>query len=161
MLENMVEQKFILQNEKERRKVLDDTCFDLFRLMLNTKIQETGIRYNDLFRLAKQLLHISKPTFNDHLQHLKRKKYVLSRREGKQKVLLSLNLEHQAVKSSIEARVELQEDLKRLGALLENKDYLTRLPEMIARTSTINMLNQMRISLSLVTLPENSQKNRV
>lgn len=154
--------KRIEEEIPERQQILDDICYRIFRMMLyNLKISESGIRYNQLYRLLKGHFSISKPTFNDHLGHLKDKKYVISKKEEKQKVRLFLNFNHPAVSGSKKAKEEFLDNIQRLRVLIDDKDYMDKLPILLAKTAVINSLNQMRLSVLYSMLPETSAKKNL
>ena len=61
--------------ENRIRQHLDKTCEKIIKIMLIHKVyEEDKKRYNELYRIVKGIIKISKPTFNDHIKHLIKKK---------------------------------------------------------------------------------------
>lgn len=100
--------------------LLDENCKKIFSVLL---FSDKKIRFNELYRTLNQIgVKLSKPTMIEHLQHLKNKKIVTRRKEGKQKVTYQVNwkkLEH------LGETIKTQQALKRT---LENKENFKSFP---------------------------------
>jgi len=77
------------------KRLLDETCEKIFSVLLGT---DKKLRFNMLHRTLNQIgLEMSKPTLAKHLNHLKKRRLLIRRKEGKQNVTYQVNwkkLEH-------------------------------------------------------------------
>ncbi len=93
MAENNKDKKIDKLTEKVSQ--LDDICSSIYLTLLIYK----KARFNELYRKVIKLNpktasgkpFVSRPTFNDHLGHLKKKKLIVTKELGKQNVVYSLN----------------------------------------------------------------------
>ena len=93
------------------KPILDETCKKIFSLLL---VSDKKLRFNELHRTLKEVgLKMSKPTLVEHLNHLKKRRLLIRKKEGKQKVFYRVNWEkleplgeaiktHQALKHTLE-----------------------------------------------------------
>lgn len=70
---------------------MDDVCANIYVILIGMK----RLRVNELYRTLCRLgIKVSKSTFFDHLNHLKRQNLILREKEGKQNVTWVLNKDH-------------------------------------------------------------------
>jgi len=84
------------QEEVPEKLGLDKYCYKIMLLMfVKTVYEDHPMRFNELYNLVYSAKvrwrGMSKPTFNDHLQHLVKRGYVKRQRKGKQNVIYFLN----------------------------------------------------------------------
>lgn len=92
---------------------LDEICKSIFSVFLVT---DEELRFNELHRTLGMIgLKMSKPTLSEHLKHLRRKKLVVRRKEGKQNVSYKTNWKEL---ESLDKAIKTQQALKRT---LENE----------------------------------------
>jgi hypothetical protein len=118
-------------NERIFRKVtqLDDICKSIYLPLSWRK----SLRYNELFRTVNRINpkqssgkdFISKPTFDDHLKHLIKRKLVVANRKGKQNVTYSISKSELRVWENV-GKVDfedIEEWVKRLHILDDFKRF--------------------------------------
>ena len=71
------------------KPLLDEYCKNIFSVFL---VSEKALRFNELYRTLNDIgLKMTKPTLIDHLNHLRKAKLLIKRKEGKQNVSYSAN----------------------------------------------------------------------
>jgi DNA-binding HxlR family transcriptional regulator len=137
---------------------LDETCEKIFSLLF---FSDKKLRFNELHRTLNQIgLKMSKPTLIEHLNHLKKQRLLIRKREGKQNVSYSVNwkkLEH--LKETIKTR----QALKRM---LENEKNFKSFPinEQITYTHNILALRnlyQLRLEIFSILDPSKSFEHSI
>lgn len=102
------------------KPLLDETCKNIFSVLL---VSDKKLRFNELHRTLNDIgLKMSKPTLVEHLNHLKKRRLLVRKREGKQNVTYRVhwkNLEHLA--DAIKSRQALKH-------LLKNKESFNSVP---------------------------------
>lgn len=132
--------------------LLDETCKKIFSFLL---VSDKRLRFNKLYATLNQIgLEMSKPTLIEHLNHLKKRKLVIRKREGKQNVTYEVNwkkLEHLA------EALRTQQALKHL---LENKENFKSFPIEEQVTYVHNILalrNLHRLKLEILDIIDPSK----
>jgi len=130
---------------------LDETCNKIFLFL---GLREEKIGFNDLYRsLEKAGCRVSKPTLSEHLKHLTKKKVLIRKKVGKQRVSYEINWE------SFKHLLDAREHGKRMGNRIENqKLYETFSIEEILLLTKFNLeyvvLQQLRLSILATLNPE-------
>ncbi|MFQ6068821.1 MAG: ArsR/SmtB family transcription factor [Candidatus Bathyarchaeia archaeon] len=100
--------------------LLDETCEKIFSLLLAS---DKKLRFNELHRTLNQIgLEMSKPTLIEHLNHLKKRRLVIRKKEGKQNVSYRVNWE------KLEHLGEAIKTRQRLKHMLENEKVFKSFP---------------------------------
>jgi predicted transcriptional regulator len=142
------------------RKEFDETCEQLLNLMFSQNIfQPDKTRYNALYEKAKAALDISKPTFNDHIKHLIKKRLVKREKKHKQEVYFYLNLDNLTVKNAKEMETQIKEETRSLMNTLRQPHLRDSLFEGLAVYATLCNLRRWRIMLEYMFTPERAKEN--
>jgi hypothetical protein len=120
---NCMEQPTQIQNRL--RNMLDPYCELILDLMtIRSIFEQNKIRYNDLFKISKTFFDtnhkgLSKPTFNEHIKHLLKKKLICRKHVGKQTVYFYLNLDTPEIINLKAMKDKVNTDLDNLAEILK------------------------------------------
>ncbi len=139
--------------EPSIKEYLDPLCWKIFRIMLSPKTKREP-RYNELFRTVKSIIKISKPSFNEHIQHLIHKKLVKRQKKGKQKTVLCLNYKNIIVNFGMKAVEQVNQETQRIVQLMENEAFWWRAPMVISLFFAVSEMEQVKAILEYSLNPE-------
>ena len=146
--------------ENRIRQHLDKTCEKIIKIMLIHKVyEEDKKRYNELYRIVKGIIKISKPTFNDHIKHLIKKKLVRRVRTGKQRSYLFLNGKNQMISNAEEMIDKIKNEERFLAHAVKSKDFGGELPAVLSVVYSISGLRHLQMVLRFMLNPEKSYQN--
>jgi len=135
----------------EKTEFIDETCEKIFLYLALTK---NIMGFNDLHRgLIKTGLKMSTPTLAEHLKHLTKKKVLIRKKVGKQRVSYEINWKS----------FQHLHDARKIGKRMEKHFFnqgnyrdLSPKDELVVTESTIIyvMLQQLRLSILGILNPE-------
>jgi hypothetical protein len=139
-------------------KELDKYCTEIIAVLVMTKNEES-IRFNKLFdKLEKFGSTMTKPTFVDHLNHLIKKKLIIRKKEGKQKVTLKFNWEKFAQLLEVKKNYEnTKVQLIKSKSSVNVNDIL----ELVTGTLVLGDLYRLKFSILSLTEPENKFNHNI
>jgi predicted transcriptional regulator len=147
------------QTSTRLKEEFDDKCKDIVLYMLMRNVFESDkLRYNELYREVKQTFKMSKPTFNEHIQHLIAKKLVTRKESGKQVVYLYLNHNNLMVKTA----KDLKEEMKREAAILqamEKPRFWADAPTFMAYYFALCALRRVKFVIKYYLKPKKAKEN--
>lgn len=124
------------------------------------------IRFNELFRFCQEyakkpssVKKMSKPTFNEHLTHLIKKKIVKRKQLGKQQVILYLDVTNPKVVKLKETSDQIFRDTEKISKIINNPAFWTSLPEFISCYFALCELRKQKIILDYGLNPDKNQDN--
>lgn len=145
----------ILSQLKEE---FDEKCREIVMYMVMRNMYEVNkLRYNELFREIEQTYKMSKPTFNEHLQHLIDKKLVTRKKNGKQEVHLYLNTKKLMIYNAKEMQEEIQKEASLLQAMKTNV-FWADLPAALAHYFALCELRRTKFIVKYYQAPQKSKE---
>ena len=103
-----------------KKLLTNELCKKIFMTLL---VSDKKVRFNQLYQALNDIgLKISKPTLIKHLNHLKKRKLIIRKQEGKQKVTYQANWE------KLKHLTEITQEQKLVNVMLENKKFFQSLP---------------------------------
>ena len=133
--------------DTELRAFIDETCEKIIDVFIVNEIYESDkMRYNQVFNKVDNTLQISKPTFNDHLNHLIKKKIVTRKKAGKQVVFLYLNENNPQIQNAKEMYGQINLETKKVIEALNNRSFAwEKLPLFLSKYFALCELRRNRI----------------
>ena len=132
---------------------LDEYCFRILVLMISRSIYEyDAIRFNKLYALINSVCKMSKPTFNEHLGHLVKKRYVKRRRIAKQNVVYFLSLEHPRIEAAKERILTRTSELKNVVGKLPSLT-IGEHAKLLVYLTTYQYMDRVRIIIDSILKP--------
>jgi DNA-binding HxlR family transcriptional regulator len=132
--------------------LLDETCKNIFSVLL---LSDKKLRFNELHRTLNQIgLKMSKPTLAEHLKHLKKRRLLIRKREGKQSVSYEVNWE------KLDYLGEAMRTRQELKRMLGNEKNFKSFPMDAQLTYTHNILalrNLYRLRLEILDILDPSK----
>jgi len=132
------------------KPILDEYCKNIFSVLL---VSDKPLRFNELHRTLSQIgLKMSKPTLIEHLNHLRKRKLVKRKKEGKQNVNYRVNWEKlKTLQQSMKTRQMLKN-------LLENEKRFKSFPldeqiTYVTNIMTLSNLYQLKVEIQAVLDP--------
>ena len=134
------------------KPLLDETCKKIFSLLL---VSDKKLRFNELHRTLNQIgLRMSKPTLAEHLKHLKKRRLLIRKKEGKQNISYEVNWE------KLEHLSEAIKTRQALKGMLENEKNFKSFPidEQVTYVHNILALrNLYRLRLEIFSILDSSK----
>lgn len=133
--------------------LIDELCEKIFMTLL---VSDKKIRFNKLYQALNNIgLKISRPTLIKHLNHLKKRKLIIRKQEGKQKVTYQANWE------KLKHLTEITQDQKIVKIMLENKKNFQSLPiedqtVIIQNILTLRNLHLLKVEIIGIIDPKKS-----
>ncbi len=113
------------------KPLLDEQCKKIFSAFL---VSQKTLRFNEMYRIFNNIgLKMTKPTLVDHLNHLREKKLIIRKQEGKQNVSYAANwAKLKTYKQSLKTREFIQhhfqnKDLFNTFSIREQVNWVTNL----------------------------------
>ena len=146
----------VLDIENILKGELDEKCQKiLFFMLLKRTYESDPVRFNELFHEVQKVCKISKPSFNEHLTHLKNKKYIKRKRKGKQEVIYYLNKKAPAIFKLVTMRDIIDEEKETLINIAKKSNFLAmNLPKLLTLFFVSFELHKTKLMLEQVYLPE-------
>jgi len=138
--------------------LIDELCEKIFMTLL---VSDKKIRFNHLYKALNDIgLKISRPTLIKHLNHLKKRKLIIRKQEGKQKVTYQANWE------KLKHLKEITKDQKIVKIMLENKKNFQSLPIdeqtiIIQNILTLRNLHLLKVEIIDIIDPKKSFEHAI
>jgi len=138
--------------------LIDELCEKIFMTLL---VSDKKIRFNKLYQALNNIgLKISRPTLIKHLNHLKKRKLIIRKQEGKQKVTYQANWE------KLKHLTEITQDQKIVKIMLENKKNFQSLPieeqtVIIQNILTLRNLHLLKVEIIGIIEPKKSFESAI
>jgi hypothetical protein len=139
-------------------KELDKYCTEIITVLIMTRNEES-LRFNKLYEQTKKFgAKMAKPTFIQHLNHLIKKKLIIRKKEGKQKVTLKFNWEKFAQLLEVKKNYEdMTAQLIKNKPLVNVNDVL----KLVTETLLLGDLYKLKFSILSLTEPENKFNHNI
>jgi predicted transcriptional regulator len=144
---------------KRLREEFDEKCEQIVDIMLiRNAFESDKLRYNELYRIVSKTVEMTKPTFNEHIEHLKQKKVIKRKKVGKQKVYLFLNTDNLMVEKARQIKKEMDEELVLLDDTKKSCSW-SDLLVLLSHYFAICELRETKLILNYILSPQKQREN--